>query len=376
MGQLRTAYRKVATSEAVGKCGYTRVAENVRLDTRGDEAFFVGVACCHKVWECPVCAMRVRGARAKELAHVIKWHRARWGQESVAMLTLTVRHAMGDDLRVLQRGLADAWRRFTGGRGWQSIKEEIGLEGHVRAIEPTVGPHGWHPHFHVLLLTHGLLPETFRRDVHARWADAVDRALGHEHTPTMDGVFITQDPKADYPLKLGIRLTCELISTGSKEARSAPDGALRRTPLQLLADWVQRGDEDALLLYWRYVEGMAGARMLTWSPGLRKRAQLAEITDELILEGEPGLPDEPPRVRCAMIVGAEWDRLRLIPGADTVLKEIAVDYGTSGVYYAIDVLLANVDPEDLGPRLRPKDPDQMDILLLLPRRRGAYGHVV
>jgi hypothetical protein len=375
MGTLRAAYRKVATP-AVAKCGYTRVAQDVRLDTRGDQAFFVGVACCHKVWECLACAMRIRGARARELEHVIKWHRARWGADSVAMITLTLRHAMGDDLRVLQRGLVGAWRRFTAGRGWQSIAEDIGLEGHVRALEPTVGPHGWHPHLHVLLLTRGPLPENFRRTVHARWADAVDASLGHGHTPTIDGVFVTQDPKADYPLKLGIRLTSELISTGSKEARSAPDGAVRRTPLRLLADWHQRGDEDALLLYWQYVQGMAGARLLTWSQDLRKRAHLAELTDEQVLEGEPGLPDELPRVRCAVIAGAEWDHIRRRPGADDALKEIAVEYGTEGVYYALDVLLAEVDPEELGPRLRPKNPDQMDILLLLPRRGGAYGHVV
>lgn len=375
MWDLQDAYRSQATPK-VAKCGYTRVAADVRIDARGEDAFYVGVAHCHSVWECPDCGMRIRGARAKELEHVITWHRARWGDDSVAMLTLTVRHAFGHELRGMQRGMAKAWRRFTSGRGWQALEQEIGLEGHVRALEVTVGPHGWHPHLHVLLLTRKALPEGFRRAVHARWAEAVDRELGHEHTPTIDGVFVSADPSADYPLKLGIRLTLELVSVGSKEGRSAPDGEPRRTPLQLLADWVQRDDQDALLRYQEYVEGMAGARMLTWSRDLRKRARLAELTDEQVIEGEPGVEPEEPRRRVAMIAGAEWERIRRRRGARGALLDIAGRYGADGVYYALDVLLADVDPDELGPRLRPKDPAQMDILLLLPGRGGQRATVI
>jgi hypothetical protein len=375
MWELQDQYREKA-SQQVAKCGYTRVADQVRIDTRGEEAFFVGVVRCHKVWECPDCGMRIRGARAKELEHVITWHRARWGDESVSMLTLTVRHAFGHELRGMQRGMAKAWRRFISGRGWQALEREIGLEGHVRALEVTVGPHGWHPHLHILLLTRKALPEAFRRTVHARWADAVDRELGHDHTPTIDGVFVSADPSADYPLKLGIRLTLELTSTGSKEGRSAPDGERRRTPLQLLADWAQRSDAEALDLFWEYVEGMAGARMLTWSRDLRKRAHFAELTDEQVLDGEPGLPDEEPVRRCAMIAGAEWERIRRRRGARGALLEIAGRWGAAGVYYALDVLLADVDPDELGQRLRPKDPAQMDILLILPRRGGQRATLV
>lgn len=312
---------------------------------------------------------------------MIKWHRGRWGDESVAMLTLTIRHhGRTHDLKELRQGIAAAWRAFTSGRGWQRFAAEYGLEGTVRALEVTYGPvHGWHPHLHVMLLLRRPLPPEWRQVAHARWAEAVERTLGAEFTPTIDGVFLSADPNADYPLKMGLKLTMELLSTGTKEGRVGPDGECHRSPLTILADWAQRGELADLQLYHGFVDEMAGARMLTWSRGLRERAQLAEVSDENILEGEPGRVEEEPRRRIALIAGAEWDRIRRRPGAKAALKWIARRWGADMVYYALDVLLADVDPDDLeglAPRLRPKRPEEMDILLLLPRRGGPRAQVV
>jgi hypothetical protein len=368
--EVADSYRPQA-SPGVCDCCHKRIAEDVRFDKRGDRVFIVGVLTCHKIWECPVCGMRIRAARAKELEHVITWHRTRWGEQSAWMLTLTVRHALGHDLRQMRKGLAQAWGRFITGGAWQAMKKQLGYVGMVRALEVTHGPHGWHPHLHILFLTQQPAPEDFRRWAHARWAEAVDRELGHEHAPTMDGVFVSHHASADYALKMGIRLTVELISTGSKEGRGAPDGELRRTPLRILADWAQRGRDPAdLVLYRAYVEGMSGAKMLTWSVGLRKRAKLAEISDEMLLEGEPAGPDDAPRERIAVIPGAEWDRVRRIPGAKAALCDIAGRWGAKGLYFALDVLLEGAPLDELGERKRRYDPAEMDILLQLPGSRG------
>jgi hypothetical protein len=111
---------------------------------------FDGVISCGSVWECPVCSRNIKQRRAQEVKVALDVH----GGRKAVLLSLTVRHGWGDDLRKMRSGLADAWRGLTRGAPWRKFSDKVGLRGSIRAAEVTHGENGFHPHLHVLLLLH------------------------------------------------------------------------------------------------------------------------------------------------------------------------------------------------------------------------------
>lgn len=143
----------------IGQCGRAVVSKEGRVGvvvgTETGRAGYRGLARCGSVWECPTCMAAICQGRAGELERVCEeWH----GLHRCAMLTLTVRHGAGQDLRTLVRGLSKAWRGFQRGKGWRAIKDRLGIVGTICAREVTHGPHGWHPHLHVVLLLKEPIP--------------------------------------------------------------------------------------------------------------------------------------------------------------------------------------------------------------------------
>lgn len=368
MWELADAYRPEAPAK-VADCCHKRIAPDVRFDQRGsDPVFLVGVATCQSVWECPVCSLRIHATRTPEVQQVLAWHTRRYGEAGAWMLTLTVRHWFGADLRMMRRGMAKAWGGLIAGRAWGNMKRDIGYEGFVRTVEVTRGPHGWHPHFHCAMLTRRAPDKDLRVRLWARWADMVERYLGAQYRPTVDGVYISRGASAEYVTKMGLKLTVEICANGTKEGRTGPDGEARRTPIQILADWAQRGGDPAdLALYREYVAGMQGAKMLNWSVGLRKRARLAEDdSDASALARDAAAP----RVRIGVVSGVEWDKLRWIPGAKAALCYVAARWGTKGLYRAVDMYLEGSHVERPDDWKRKWVQADMDIVLTL--RGGWY----
>lgn len=302
------AYRPFATKRC-GKCTRVRIAANVDLQLRDGRAHFHGLMRCGKVWECPVCQLSIKSARAEEVRFAVSWHTERYGRESAAMLTSTVRHSFGDDIEVVRRGLADAWRYVKGGKGWVEMQRLIGLKGYIRGLETTHGRNGWHPHFHIVLLTERPISPWFLEWFAERWRKGVLLHLGAEAVPDREhGVDLRLLNEADYLQKLGLEI-------------SAPDKGPRngnRTPLQILQSFVETGDVADLKLWQSYVAGMHGARMLTWSRGLRVACGVEERTDQEIVEGEIDA-----ETHVVTIKGEAWDRLRDVPGLQVSLLEFA-----------------------------------------------------
>lgn len=283
-----------------GKCGHCRVSQAVAVTMREGRARFSGLVRCGLVWVCPVCSATIKAERANEVRKLYEWHKANGG--NVLMLSLTVRHALGDDLKEVRKGVAHAWRLLQSGKHWQYLKREIKLVGTVRALEVTHGEHGWHPHLHVLLLVPEMKPAqvtALRARLSARWTSAVDRALGRAHVPIDHlGTNLVPAHKADYITKLGL----EISDVGNKAGRKG-----NRTPWEIAADYgVEDLPRDAAL--WKhYAHSMRGARMLTWSRGLRKAAGLGkEATDIEIVRQEEALA----AVAVLVIPAKVWDYIR------------------------------------------------------------------
>jgi hypothetical protein len=237
--------------------------------------------------------------RSDEVAHVV----ARHGQDRVAMLSLTIRHAWDDDLRELRSKLADAWRGMTRGAPWKRFCARLGVIGAIRALEVTRGPNGWHPHLHVLLLLEEpiasrevieleddegrkrreWMPHGARGWAIERWQTMVARYVGAEHTPDDEhGLSLAPCHVAAYLSKLGL----ELVDPGTKVAHGA-----NRTPLEIAYDLARRGRAEDVKLWRAYCDGMRGARQLTWSRGLKARFGVPDRTDEELAGDQPTTDD-------------------------------------------------------------------------------------
>ena len=317
---LRDGLRLLSTKR-VGACGRRRIAPEVevvrRTSTRDNgetfqHAYYRGLLRCGSVWECPVCAMQIRAERGDELKRAV----ANWGAANVAMLSLTVRHGLGDDLRATRRGIAASFQRLIRGAPWERFCSKYGLDHHVRALEVTHGHrHGWHPHIHALLFLQTPLSAAELAEATAwlqdRWRNCVRRELGSDFVPNDHGVDLRESKCADYLAKFSF----ELVDPGTKRGRGE-----NRTPLQIAASAAEGRNSDDEALWVAYCAGMRGAKMLTWSKGLRAAVELdVEKDDKEIVEGEEQKEAE----IVAVISGPAWDGARDRRGVPCAILEAA-----------------------------------------------------
>jgi hypothetical protein len=271
--------------------------------------------------------MAIKAERAEEVRRLVDWH----GPDGTNLLTLTIPHGIGNNLRASREAVSLAYRLMISGAPWERMMKRFGLVGAVRAIEVTHGPNGWHPHIHALLLLRPLSTaerEELRRWIARRWIEKVKKVLGQGVAPSIEhGCDLRPCRRSDYLAKLSLELT----APRGKEARHG-----NRSPLQIALDFLATGDEADLELWQAYTAGMRGARMLTWSRGVRAAAGLTEEekTDEEIVEGENG--DE---TVVAVIAGTDWDDVRDRPNAKLALLSAAEDGGANAVRSVLVALL-------------------------------------
>jgi len=265
---------------------------------RGGTAHYTGLVRCGSVWACPCCSYVICRKRAGELGQLLDRHTAIGGGDCMA--TLTVAHDLETPLKPLREHVARAWQFVVSGAPWKRMRDRYGIQ-FVRGAEQTIGPNGWHPHLHVLLVTRRPLSsddmEQLRGWMFKRWAKAIARPhketglqfrapLEHGGDGKPVGVVVGRMRRDEYITKLG--LADELASPFTKEGRNG-----RRTPWQLLHDiWAANGSKKSDVDRWfEYITEMHGARQLTWSKGLRARYALPpEQTDlELAAQEEQGI---------------------------------------------------------------------------------------
>src|SRR5260370_947866 len=215
---LRPVAQDLSSAKGIVRCGRRRTfapggqgTVEIRLNSETGAAYFAGLLRCGSVWECPVCMHRIQYERAKELRAVLAANRDRQG--AAYMLTLTLPHDQGDDHRAMRRHVARAWRYVQTGAPWRRLTRRLALVGSCRALETTHGPHGWHPHLHVLLVLRAGLDAEVQREllalVRRRWTDAITRPNpdgGKQYRPPSleHGVTLTVSHEDDYLAKLGL----------------------------------------------------------------------------------------------------------------------------------------------------------------------------
>ncbi len=270
-------------------------------------AYYQGLMRCNMVWVCPVCASKITERRRVELARLLSVRDELIVLDKggcprtisapryyLSLATFTLAHCKGEALRDVLARLKLAYRRVWSGRwavAWKKLHRVVGM---IRAIEPTYGEHGWHPHIHLLLIrdsanTQGSIA-AMDLDLTLRWAEMV--AAGGGEASLTHGVCFSGDEgkAADYPNKMGQQVEAairrwdvvsELTKYPVKKGR-----VKSRTMWDLLADYVG-GDVHAGELWIEGVGAMRGTAHLYAERGLWKALGASDrsMSDE-ILAGE------------------------------------------------------------------------------------------
>jgi len=289
----RRFLNSVSTLGRLQHCGITRAdAEqgvSVKVNDSG-HAHFANLQLCASVHACPVCAAKVRNRRAAEIEIGLARHLAAGG--GAEFVTFTLPHDFGDRLAPLLEAIAAAYRCVTQGRAATEDAETFGLCGSIKALEVNVGPNGWHPHLHVIMLTTAPLSARgealLRSRLFSRWADGIE-AAGYRRPLRQ---FVDVRPVhnsagvAAYTAKVydENRVGLEVARSDLKQGR----GSSHRSAWALLADAHEGADVADLALWWEYEKATKGKYALRWSPGLKKRLGVDVLTDEELAQEEVG----------------------------------------------------------------------------------------
>lgn len=273
---LRRAAGKALPSARVATCGQNALGARVSLHVCEGQGHFSGVETCGSVWTCPVCAPKITETRREDIDAVLGGHQAAGGL--ACMATLTIPHHRFQRCAELRKAVTEAWRMVKAGKGWQAAQQRLSWLGDIRALEITHGENGWHPHLHVLVFFKvGARTDTLERFgawLFEAWAHAIAR-LGFGSCSA--DAFTWEKARAgtgaaDYVGKWGAAL--ELTKAHTKRGRGG------RTPWQILADFLERGEVRDRNLIREYAKAFHGARQLTWSRKLRPLyLQTPEVTD-------------------------------------------------------------------------------------------------
>lgn len=317
---LRSEAAKLLPAHRVTFCGAHVLPQkdyaSVRYSRVRRSASLHNLAVCGSVWVCAPCSRRITEHRKHDLE--LATSRAESQGMRVALVTLTLRHNQGDELRELCDVLTTAWNTVSSGRSGEQLKT-LGLLGFVRAMEITDGAHGFHPHLHVLLF----LPaeadlDAIQEHITVRWVRRCS-ALGHPvNSAALDFKWARSDVAAYVakfghdPVKPSWSMAAEMTKWPVKVSRSAGMDGSGASPMQLLA-WSLVGDRRAGQRFKLYAAAMFRRRQLVWSRGLRLLLDLGEeVSDQ---EAAEMVGDDSPEVARLTHDQARYLYLRRLVGA-------------------------------------------------------------
>lgn len=299
------------------------------------KAFYHGLMACGSIWSCPICAAKIAERRRAELVSALDAARAQGLR--VHFVTLTIPHGIGDDINALLSGLRDALKRMSCGKHAISKQLAGALRGYIRTLEVTHGANGWHPHYHLLVMTDRHITS---RQLEAIYAPAWQRAcrLAGLPIPSDRHGCTVQDGSqaAKYASKWG--LEDEMTKAHMKKTRRkgcTPWGLLRAI---LDGDDQDYPPERATALFQIYANAFKGSRQLYWSRGLRASLGLdQEITDQALVDR----PDDEKSLWLAELSTKDWKAIRranaesaVLDAAESSQEELTAVLGqvTGGAY--------------------------------------------
>lgn len=271
----------------VVQCLWCRIgAVDVVKSIEHGRAHYKGLQTCGSAWVCPCCASKIEERRRLEIVQVFAW--AQTEQLDSSMHTNTFSHGQGDNLRDLFAKQARALKLFRTDRTYVRTMKEIAFVGMIRSLEITYGLNGWHPHTHELKFHREKLTESdasyIRHKLVEPWLQACTTAGLFDPATDDAGPFRLRS----LDIKHGFNCGDYLAKTDDKknwtpahEIAKASSKAGRHSgihPFQLAI----RGNPGDPALFIEYVKATKGKRKLLFSPGLKAKAGLQDVSDEAI----------------------------------------------------------------------------------------------
>ena len=310
-------------------CRYVNHGDvGVHLSPQFQAAHYAGLVSCGSVWACPVCASRIQERRRLEIEQAIAWAESK-GLECV-LVTFTFPHCHWHRLGDLIAQQRDAFTRLRKTRAYAKIKP-VGL---IRSLEVTHGRNGWHPHTHELWFCE---PDKVPRqyDLSLLWEAAAQRAglLDHIEPNSLHwahfmvhGVDVKRDMTAGAYLAKQDDSRSWGFSHEVAKATSKAGRAKGVHPHHFLVRKAQ-GDAERFL---EYVSGMKGARQLFWSPGLKAKVGVDDLSDEVVADESREAAD-----LLGLLSPEDW---KVVRGNDA--RAELLDAAERGGWSAVEALLS------------------------------------
>lgn len=324
-------------------CTRLRVSQTVSIvkSSTNKKSFFSGLSSCGSAATCPICAAKINERKSNELRFMA--NQAKAMDYKLSLLTFTTPHTASDKIEDLLPKISAALSAFWSGAWATRFKNKYGIIGNVRSFEVLYGANGWHPHFHLIVVSDKKLPSTGRTEkgyilkeqseewlhILNRWKNvSINVGLG---MPNFNGLDIQNGDKAgEYITKFGSdeqiletdkgkAITWDMMDEVTKGmTKLGKKGS--RTPWALLSDSVDSdlSDEqrkEAKFLFLFYARAIKGKNMLRWSKGLRADFGLGkQLTDDEIIAQEEDKAD----LLCH-ILPIEWKQILKLKHRDLVL---------------------------------------------------------
>lgn len=276
-------------------CGKWRIDKEmpvgVQFDASKGVARYHNLQYCGSVWVCPDCSYKISQERKKELAEAMKGCRDKGLH--VAMLTLTVPHYLGDDLKTLLKKMSKAKHSlWTNRNSREYFADQFSMLGHITATEVKYSDNnGFHPHFHILCFLDKQYAaedlQIIESELYEFWAEkCVKSGLGKPNR--RNGIDLkmgsnNEDMLADYISKWGMaeEMTQAHLKVGKKNMQS-----LTMWEVLELAQMEASTKDKYSYIFKTYASAFKGRRQLFWSKGLKELLKIEVKDDEEIANVE------------------------------------------------------------------------------------------
>ncbi len=276
----------------------------LNLLEKAKKGFYTGLQTCGSVWTCPVCANKIQEIRRLEIAQAMRYFYEQ--KKQAVMITITFPHTKKQSLKELLEKFADALAMFRKGGSWTRKMKSFGYEGLIRSREIMHGASGWHPHNHELwFLDEDIDHLDFKDFINSKWLEVCIKA----------GLVDSEDfTKQDDLLAHGIdiKFNCSTSDYLAKFDDSKHWGADREMAKSSTKKSKKSGshpfallDENKDDLFLEYALAIKGVAQIYWSPGLKKKVGVLEITDEEAAEKEA---DDLP-IFVGLLSKLTWDKV-------------------------------------------------------------------
>ena len=273
----------------VCNCGKLRIDKELPVDVRYDadknRASFGNLQYCGSVWTCPDCSKKVSLAKKELVAQAVTSANAKGLH--VAMLTLTIPHYLGDDLKELLAKMKKAKNYlFTNRNSREWFADQFPIVGEITATEVKYSDrNGFHPHLHILLfLDREYKKEDIQRiegEIYDFWAEkCVKRGLGkpsRKHGVDLKMEKTGEQTFASYIAKWG--LASELTQSHMKIGKRNMQSLTMWEVLELSQMEASTSDKYSYI-FRTYAKAFKGARQIRASNGLLELLGLKNIEED------------------------------------------------------------------------------------------------